>query len=144
MTSTSPNADDRKKVSIHTPTKGVTWYLLRLIPISSSFNPHTHEGCDIMLLFIRLAVEVSIHTPTKGVTHSLCAFSCLLRVSIHTPTKGVTLVWCSSHSVSLVSIHTPTKGVTRLSGQTASVLPRFNPHTHEGCDYQQPKRQTRH
>ena len=35
-------------VSIHTPTKGVTclaWYI-KARP--ASFNPHTHEGCDIV------------------------------------------------------------------------------------------------
>ena len=37
-------------VSIHTPTKGVT--LVSIIPtkLMICFNPHTHEGCDMMIL----------------------------------------------------------------------------------------------
>ena len=34
-------------VSIHTPTKGVTSRTLDLLRYFSSFNPHTHEGCDV-------------------------------------------------------------------------------------------------
>ena len=56
------------KVSIHTPTKGVTqavvWYYTNII--------------------------VSIHTPTKGVTGDIFAHVHQPTVSIHTPTKGVT------------------------------------------------------
>ena len=124
------------KVSIHTPTKGVTSHLV-------------NSG---------LPEEVSIHTPTKGVTLERKYIAYLNKVSIHTPTKGVTLslfvsifllncfnphthegcdrispmvrydtwgfqsthprrVWLSMASfvalTSIVSIHTPTKGVTR-------------------------------
>ena len=55
-------------VSIHTPTKGVTWCELR------------GEG----------AAFVSIHTPTKGVTTGDVGADGNFSVSIHTPTKGVT------------------------------------------------------
>ena len=34
------------------------------------FNPHTHEGCDLLLRLRLLTERVSIHTPTKGVTLS--------------------------------------------------------------------------
>ena len=57
-------------VSIHTPTKGVTW---------------------ISLYFCN-AVAVSIHTPTKGVTKDRIKQRRAALVSIHTPTKGVTLI----------------------------------------------------
>ena len=33
-------------VSIHTPTKGVTSVELISLIIGTGFNPHTHEGCD--------------------------------------------------------------------------------------------------
>ena len=33
-----------------------------------SFNPHTHEGCDTGRHYSILLHPVSIHTPTKGVT----------------------------------------------------------------------------
>ena len=99
-------------VSIHTPTKGVTW---------KSRIP-------------RLSVWVSIHTPTKGVTTWVTGYdSRFLFQSTH-PRR----VWPQTASEKMsylkVSIHTPTKGVT-------SVIPilwyddiSFNPHTHEGCD----------
>ena len=54
-------------VSIHTPTQGVTTRLY-LNSGTSSFNPHTHAGCDNR---IRKTIDfyyVSIHTPTQGVT----------------------------------------------------------------------------
>ena len=120
-------------VSIHTPTKGVTY-----------------GWC-----WSKRRVFVSIHTPTKGVTgsrHQVCFFT---SVSIHTPTKGVTYLIPIRFIGCKVSIHTPTKGVTgkspaiRSSSQFQSTHPRrvwlydylacflascFNPHTHEGCD----------
>ena len=34
-------------VSIHTPTKGVTLYAYQQYGNANSFNPHTHEGCDL-------------------------------------------------------------------------------------------------
>ena len=34
----------------------------------SGFNPHTHEGCDPMANQGDAGTAVSIHTPTKGVT----------------------------------------------------------------------------
>ena len=80
----------------------------------SCFNPHTHEGCDLVIWFCLPIFWVSIHTPTKGVT-CLCRSSSVLRqVSIHTPTKGVTEALCPSSYRNKVSIHTPTKGVTVL------------------------------
>ena len=33
-----------------------------------SFNPHTHEGCDLIGSQAYTNKLVSIHTPTKGVT----------------------------------------------------------------------------
>ena len=122
------------RVSIHTPTKGVTQ----------------------LTNFIVKYGYVSIHTPTKGVTPLVFYISNSLLVSIHTPTKGVTQlskkvtfrflfqsthprrVWPSSFfcfSANFwVSIHTPTKGVTCLKC-SKTCLPRcFNPNTHDGCD----------
>ena len=56
----------------------------------SSFNPHTHTGCDRTLGICALCQLVSIHTPIQGVTSS-CSMVCIRRqVSIHTPIQGVT------------------------------------------------------
>ena len=80
----------RKIVSIHTPTKGVTFCVMVLAMTVSSFNPHTHEGCDIHNFRILKFNRVSIHTPTKGVTLAADRPTTSSKVSIHTPTKGVT------------------------------------------------------
>ena len=55
-----------------------------------SFNPHTHEGCDIKDFICNKWTKVSIHTPTKGVTFDKFLNIRFITVSIHTPTKGVT------------------------------------------------------
>ena len=78
----------------------------------ASFNPHTHEGCDLCILQRGHGIAVSIHTPTKGVTWCQLCRDWLCYVSIHTPTKGVTY---SAYRIF-------------LDPQS------FNPHTHEGCD----------
>ena len=61
-----------KKVSIHTPTQGVT-----------EFTDETD-----------LNEDVSIHTPTQGVTSFDIYIEFNLVVSIHTPTQGVTNTAC--------------------------------------------------
>ena len=130
------------------------------------FNPHTHEGCDVIPRIFPTSVAVSIHTPTKGVTGVAFGWSSQAKVSIHTPTKGVTLHSCEVNIRDIVSIHTPTKGVTGLNAvadkndivsihtPTKGVtLHRwhldgyergFNPHTHEGCDFDAKAFQTDH
>ena len=37
-------------VSIHTPTQGVTSHLSSVSSMEC-FNPHTHAGCDLVMLF---------------------------------------------------------------------------------------------
>ena len=68
MTPSGKSWLDAYRVSIHTPTKGVTKNKVVYVP----------------------PVYVSIHTPTKGVTKSDYALNLTSFVSIHTPTKGVT------------------------------------------------------
>ena len=99
-----------------------------------SFNPHTHEGCDIDNSNFRAQFEVSIHTPTKDVTNTFRKNPYFFYVSIHTPTKDVTL-WCNPiRYTRQVSIHTPTKDVTLIPLKKVCWILSFNPHTHEGCD----------
>ena len=76
------------------------------------FNPHTHEGCDQSCEITTPVVSVSIHTPTKGVTDWYSNPHSQRLVSIHTPTKGVTFRPVAPSLRARVSIHTPTKGVT--------------------------------
>ena len=99
------------KVSIHTPTWGVTrGYYVELFTITfqsthlhevwpkqrtrtlsmRSFNPHTYMRCDSTDLTRCIQMEVSIHTPTWGVTLVGSPVGYIKKVSIHTPTWGVT------------------------------------------------------
>ena len=84
-----PEAGER--VSIHTPTQGVTLVNLQT------------QG----------ALTVSIHTPTQGVTLVNLQTQGALTVSIHTPTQGVTVDSIKEENNFVVSIHTPTQGVTQ-------------------------------
>ena len=83
-------------ISIHTPTKGVTRSASVCSFIPSYFNPHSHEGSDLLACHCLWCGLISIHTPTKGVTHIVCASRTGRRISIHTPTKGVTQFSMSS------------------------------------------------
>ena len=109
---------DAYRVSIHTPTKGVTNFCVAFC----------------------YRFTVSIHTPTKGVTYGYLTLTVFVDVSIHTPTKGVTKVSKSFQLTDFgfnphthegcdkasnprfqsitVSIHTPTKGVTKYLNVT--------------------------
>ena len=88
-------------VSIHTPTQGVTEGSSKVIIMDSSFNPHTHAGCDHGRAGGGvLPGMVSIHTPTQGVTGSGLLSHITKRVSIHTPTQGVTLIFGDLSKVS--------------------------------------------
>ena len=101
------------KISIHTPTKGATWnnsthtYTVTAISIHTptkgatclniykprkdvNFNPHSHEGSDLLLFRHLKAGSISIHTPTKGATVYPERTDGNMGISIHTPTKGAT------------------------------------------------------
>ena len=145
-------------ISIHTPTKGVTWNCHGHATLFVDFNPHSHEGSDVPSLFSDKYIPPFQSTLPRRewllhFSHSLL----LTSISIHTPTKGVTLVGNQSNSERLhfnphshegsdrdsvwlersqnwISIHTPTKGVTTSGGSRAYLKCHFNPHSHEGSD----------
>ena len=80
-------------VSIHTPTKGVTNNSGGLCVINYSFNPHTHEGCDLDSQ-ISLKGMSSFNPHTHEGCDALVATAQMDdTVSIHTPTKGVTCLY---------------------------------------------------
>ena len=77
-------------VSIHTPTQGVTLYL-RILTLRKKFQSTHPRRVWLLLSFGQLkSFSVSIHTPTQGVTMSFWTFFFVSMVSIHTPTQGVT------------------------------------------------------
>ena len=57
------------RVSIHTPTQGVTRRFEWEVCGTGCFNPHTHAGCDHVWIHSCHCSDVSIHTPTQGVTY---------------------------------------------------------------------------
>ena len=57
-------------ISIHTPARGVTTTDRGELYGGEDFNPHTREGCDMLLPDQpRHRERISIHTPARGVTH---------------------------------------------------------------------------
>ena len=143
-------------VSIHTPTKGVTLLTCRFWTRTSSFNPHTHEGCDVdnqgtnktegefqsthprrvwQLARVIKAIAVSFnphtHEGCDGLLLSLLWW--LPGFNPHTH-EGCDCYYNLQLICKSVSIHTPTKGVTFRSVLIFRTQNSFNPHTHEGCD----------
>ena len=82
-------------VSIHTPTKGVTYGVQMVLDPLRRFNPHTHEGCDNHILTNKNIEIVSIHTPTKGVTeYHVCKGTKSFCFNPHTH-EGCDLIYCN-------------------------------------------------
>ena len=103
-------------VSIHTPTKGVTRFCKFYFSFIWCFNPHTHEGCDCLRLtpVILLFLFQSTH-PRR-----------VWRINFDSIQNNV---WFQS---------THPRRVWRFSKSHNHPKIRFNPHTHEGCDYNTP------
>ena len=76
-----------------------------------SFNPHTHAGCDLLVISLMLLAYVSIHTPTQGVTACNDDGASIARFNPHT------------HA-----------GCDLLDMLGYGSFIGFNPHTHAGCD----------
>ena len=123
-------------VSIHTPTKGVTQVSRRTTP-ERSFNPHTHEGCD-STSWLRRKRTWSFNPHT----HEGCDYRspwCVLSVDTFQSThpRRVWPYWEQRTKQRLEFQSTHPRRVWLL---VFTILCRkkwsFNPHTHEGCDYQ--------
>ena len=93
--------------------EGCDLVLVLVVCTMIGFNPHTHEGCDRKYSASRSLPSVSIHTPTKGVTllRKITITKQLEFQSTHPRRVWLMLVW-SICVMQRVSIHTPTKGVT--------------------------------
>ena len=107
------NANKVDRVSIHTPTQGVTIppspycreilfqsthprrvWLLPVIAVTliKGFNPHTHAGCDKSDVHQSIIPIMFQSTHPRRVWLLLMVYTIGKRkVSIHTPTQGVTL-----------------------------------------------------
>ena len=113
MTFTAVALSFKFKISIHTPTQGVTTKQPVETEKRLNFNPHSHAGSD---------------NPSNS------PYNILGNISIHTPTQGVTIFLWQIIFVCIISIHTPTQGVTQLARPSATAVRNFNPHSHAGSD----------
>ena len=101
-----------KAVSIHTPTKGVTFLTPGNKGYKISFNPHTHEGCDLVLSQTQ-GNKKSFNPHTHEGCDRAVLFVSKMRMSFNPHTHEGCDVWHQAKDV---------------------MPPSFNPHTHEGCD----------
>ena len=61
-------------------------------PLLASFNPHTHAGCDCSIISGVSGYSMFQSTHPRRVWHYPMEFWSVTFVSIHTPTQGVTLL----------------------------------------------------
>ena len=110
------------------------WHVIKLVLTGDpSFNPHTHEGCDMLESKLYEIGYVSIHTPTKGVTICfLNYFRCGMFQSTHPRRVWRQKTKCIHNHFKFQSTHPRRVWLIFIFG--IPHLLRFNPHTHEGCD----------
>ena len=99
-------------VSIHTPTWGVTTCPSSVVLITRSFNPHTYMRCDRLMLFVDFNPVKFQSTHLHEVWRRIRG-----RYTVPASFNPHTYMRCDcwrdgSCSGNLVSIHTPTWGVT--------------------------------
>ena len=121
------------EISIHTPTRGVTFTPLSSVSFASFQSTLPQGEWRVIVLSLHIVGTISIHTPTRGVTitsylpHSLCS------ISIHTPTRGVTSKENERFGVTLFQSTLP-QGEWRNHSHFAYNVINFNPHSHKGSD----------
>ena len=101
------------KISIHTPTRGVTAII---VPLS-------------------FCADISIHTPTRGVTEATRRLGQFYFISIHTPTRGVTYGAPGQERQEKKFQSTLPQGEWPFVSFSVRLwLHYFNPHSHKGSD----------
>ena len=112
-------------ISIHTPTKGATHFVLQLRQSFSYFNPHSHEGSDASFtIAFSFCVNFNPHSHEGSDRHTLQDDK--LRQNFNPHSHEGSDGYCSNTAVisSSISIHTPTKGATDLM-QSGTLLTIF-------------------
>ena len=144
------------RVSIHTPTWGVTPYPLLSLYAKLSFNPHTYMRCDDCCVYSsRCDQGFNPHTYMRcdlacvntfyhcisfnPHTYMRCDRKDLFLSSQFSSFNPHTYMRCDTGSKpsvasGYVSIHTPTWGVTPLMLELHLTVGGFNPHTYMRCD----------
>ena len=123
----------RKRVSIHTPTWGVTLVTGNWDAFNGGFNPHTYMRCDNGFVAPSSQIEVSIHTPTWGVTLNY------LKRKMQSLFQSTHLheVWhvrvCYIRKVGQFQ-STHLHEVWRQPSRSQTSKSCFNPHTYMRCD----------
>ena len=100
-------------ISIHTPTRGVTYNRYIEQEGAEDFNPHSHKGSDN-----------SFHAE----------FSAKLHFNPHSHKGSDLLAHIGNIAGKKISIHTPTRGVTKVDQAPQQPTYYFNPHSHKGSD----------
>ncbi len=121
-------------ISIHTPAKGVTYFVLVTVTDYGDFNPHSREGSDYLEPWKEKRVsDFNPHSREGSDNLTRRIRSCLRNFNPHSRegSDGITDDWAVFRSI---SIHTPAKGVTQLLPILAVVAGDFNPHSREGSD----------
>ena len=103
------------------------------VPLTQSFNPRTHVGCDAHEVTLTNDNNVSIHAPTWGATPKLMVI-CLAMQFQSTHPRGVRRVLMLLKS-NQGSFNPRTHvGCDPVNRYVCSDLDGFNPRTHVGCD----------
>ena len=122
-------------VSIHTPTKGVTYSNQLPDRHVRGFNPHTHEGCDLILSsWLILLACFNPHTH-EGCDKSVFTSPPSSTMFQSTHPRRVWLSFGSHlyHASMFQSTH-PRRVWRSPPFKAQAYKICFNPHTHEGCD----------
>ena len=127
-------------VSIHAPTRGATFMILKSSATRYLFQSTRPRGArhpKQQLAYLAQKFQstrprgarpdhrgrgrhrrlVSIHAPTRGATRSQPCLHGAARVSIHAPTRGATVEPIVVPYTCVVSIHAPTRGATMATAK---------------------------
>ena len=103
----------RSPISIHTPTRGVTTAALTSACVAQDFNPHSHKGSDVVFpLICKVTLDFNPHSH-KG-SDLFCKTKRFRHIVFQsTLPQGEWLqdVYYKKR-IYFISIHTPTRGVT--------------------------------
>ena len=101
---------------------------------TTSFNPHTHEGCDVirLLLLLRRKRFQSTHPRRVWLTLDTSKRLTLWFQSTHPRRVWHSVAYHSTYVDPFQSTHP--RRVWRIRFTKKTTNKGFNPHTHEGCD----------
>ncbi len=104
-----------RRISIHTPAKGVTSGLLAVLEIKQNFNPHSREGSDVIISPTqKIPCNFNPHSQEgSDVTYQRLRFT-VINFNPHSQ-EGSDWWEDGAGADEWISIHTPKKGVTICS-----------------------------